>query len=186
DVFAFGVVLFELLSGRQAVHLDGDKNLSLATWAQNYVKKRNLDQVIAVEIRGKVSPKSLKKFSQIACRCLDSNPNIRPTMSEVVVALQISESLQEKFENCAKPARLFGFTWKMLCYSVHPDKKNSGAMSKFKKHIINVGPHRVSKGWVHEKKYTPSKRGVGLAITVMYLEHRPKVTNHLLFLQFIA
>ncbi|PWA42313.1 serine/threonine/dual specificity protein kinase, catalytic domain-containing protein [Artemisia annua] len=126
DVFAYGVVLFELLSGRQAVLPDGDKDLSLATWAQNCVKKRNLDQLVAVEIRGKVSPKSLKEFSQIAYRCLDSDPNVRPSMSEVVVALRLSESLQEKFENCAKPAGLFGFTWKISCYSAYPAKKNSG------------------------------------------------------------
>ncbi|GJS07708.1 serine/threonine/dual specificity protein kinase, catalytic domain-containing protein [Tanacetum coccineum] len=224
DVFAFGVVLFELLSGRQAVLPDGDKDLSLATWAQNCVKKRNLDQLVAVEMRGKMSPKSLKKFSQIAYRCLDSDPNVRPTMSEVVVALRLSESLQEKFENCAKPAGLFGFTWKISCYSVYPAKKTSAshgdkktsvfsknnsecsssvpieynevyldnkqmharalkifsytdlerATSKFKEHIINVGPHRVFRGWVSEKIYSPSKRGTGLAITVLYFEHRPK------------
>ncbi|GJR30104.1 malic oxidoreductase [Tanacetum coccineum] len=34
----------------------------------------------------------------------------------VVVALQLLESSEEKFENCAKPARIFGLTWKMPSY----------------------------------------------------------------------
>lgn len=50
------------------------------------------------------------------------------------------------------------------------------ATSKFKK-CIKVGQLSVLKGWVHEKNYSPSKRGVGLAITVMYFEHRPKVNK---------
>ncbi|PWA92257.1 serine/threonine/dual specificity protein kinase, catalytic domain-containing protein [Artemisia annua] len=36
DIFAFGIVLFELLSGRHAVLPDGDEDLSLARWAQSY------------------------------------------------------------------------------------------------------------------------------------------------------
>ncbi|PWA42311.1 protein kinase-like domain, Concanavalin A-like lectin/glucanase domain protein [Artemisia annua] len=230
DVFAFGVVMFELLSGRQAVHLDGDEDLSLAIWAHDCVKNRNLDEVVAVELRREVSTKSLKEFSQIAYRCLDSDPKERPTMSEVVVALQLLESSPEKFEDCAKPAGIFGLTWTMPsnyfalpksltkmslksigdgyikslmnsnnnsdCSSSVPSEDSEvlpgneqmqaqelkifsytdleRSTSKFKKCIFEVGQHCVFKGWVHERNYSPSKRGVGLAITVMYFEHRPK------------
>ena len=56
--------------------------------------------------------------------------------------------------------------------------------SKFKKCIFEVGQHCVFKGWVHERNYSPSKRGVGLAITVMYFEHRPKVNKPSYFFFF--
>ncbi|KAK1413986.1 hypothetical protein QVD17_29723 [Tagetes erecta] len=126
DVFAFGVVLFELLSGRHAVFPEGSENMSLARWAQNGVKERNLDQIVDVEIRGALSPKSLKEFAQIAYCCLQNDPKERPTMSEVVVTLQLSLALQEKFDNYAKPRALFGFTWKMLSYVFLRKKENSG------------------------------------------------------------
>ncbi|GKA71281.1 serine/threonine/dual specificity protein kinase, catalytic domain-containing protein [Tanacetum coccineum] len=125
DVFAFGVVLFELLSGRRAVSPDGDENLSLARWAQKCVRKKNLDQLVADEIKGELSPKSMKEFAQIANRCLHSDPYERPTMSEVVVALQLSETLQEKFDNSTQPAGLFGFAWKLTSYFSSPTRANS-------------------------------------------------------------
>ncbi|GKF46951.1 serine/threonine/dual specificity protein kinase, catalytic domain-containing protein, partial [Tanacetum coccineum] len=61
---------------------NGDEDLSLAGWAQKCVKKRNLDQLVATEIKGEISPKCLKEFSQVAFRCLHSDPKERPTMSE--------------------------------------------------------------------------------------------------------
>ncbi|PWA94862.1 serine/threonine/dual specificity protein kinase, catalytic domain-containing protein [Artemisia annua] len=126
DVFAFGVVLFELLSGRHAVLPDGDEDLSLATWAQSCVRKRNLDKLVSAEIRGELSPKCLKEFTKIAYRCLHSDPKERPTMAEVVVALQLSERLQEKFDNSTQPAGLFGFVWKLPSYFSYPTRENSG------------------------------------------------------------
>ncbi|KAM0020624.1 putative protein kinase RLK-Pelle-CrRLK1L-1 family [Helianthus debilis subsp. tardiflorus] len=129
DVFAFGVVLFELLSGKHAILPEEDDDLSLARWAQNCVKERNMDQIVRDEIRETVSPKSLKEFAQIAYCCLHSDPKERPTMSEVVVTLLLSLALQEKFENYAKPAGLIGFTWKMLSYIFLPKKGNPGTNS---------------------------------------------------------
>ncbi|KAK1413988.1 hypothetical protein QVD17_29725 [Tagetes erecta] len=124
DVFAFGVVLFELLSGRHVVLPEDDDDLILARWAQNCVMERNLDRIVAPEIEGTLSPNSLKEFVQVAFCCLHNDPKERPTMSEVVVRLQLSLTLQEKFENYAnmkfetyaKPVRRSGFTRKMLSY----------------------------------------------------------------------
>ncbi|KAK9060698.1 hypothetical protein SSX86_021404 [Deinandra increscens subsp. villosa] len=125
DVFAFGVVLFELLSERNAVLPEGDKDLILARWAQNCVKEKNSDQIVAAGIRGTLSPKSLKEFVQIAYCCLHFDPKQRPTMSEVVVKLQLSVALQENFVNYTKPAGLFGFTLNMLNYGFLLKKKKS-------------------------------------------------------------
>ncbi|GKB73165.1 serine/threonine/dual specificity protein kinase, catalytic domain-containing protein, partial [Tanacetum coccineum] len=105
---------------------NGDEDLSLAGWAQKCVKKRNLDQLVATEIKGEISPKCLKEFSQVAFRCLHSDPKERPTMSEVVVALQLTLALQEKFDSCAKPRGLAGFTLKIPSYFVLPRKEESG------------------------------------------------------------
>lgn len=132
DVFAFGVVLFELLSGRCAVDMDLDEEqCSLSRWAQLCVKERKLDQIVASNIKGQISSKCLKEFVQIAYRCLHSRAKERPTMAEVVVSLQISHALQEKFDNCAQPAGIMGLTWKMQKYFISQNKENSGIFLSF-------------------------------------------------------
>nr|GEW27329.1 serine/threonine/dual specificity protein kinase, catalytic domain-containing protein [Tanacetum cinerariifolium] len=59
-------------------------------WAQRCVRKRNLDKLVSAEIRGQLSPRSVKEFAQIPYRCLDGDLKERPKMSEVAVALQLS------------------------------------------------------------------------------------------------
>lgn len=190
DVFAFGVVLFELLSGRHAVLRDGDEDLSLARWAQKRVKERKLNEIVDVAIRGELCPKSLKIFSQIAYRCLHSNPKERPTMSEVVVALQLSESIQDRFDKSSQTAGLFGFIWKMQKCIFLPSEiqgmkifsysELKCATRNFHNPIMRSGRGWVTKGWVDKKTYSPSKLDVGLAISVIQLKSSTQWDLHLL------
>ncbi|KAK9065850.1 hypothetical protein SSX86_015251 [Deinandra increscens subsp. villosa] len=105
DVFAFGVVLFELLCGRAALDnsLDDDE-CSLVKWAHESIEKGKLYEIIDLNIKSQISPKCLKVFVQIADRCLNSESKKRPTMAEIVVALELSLTLQNKFDSRVKPA----------------------------------------------------------------------------------
>ncbi|KAK9067182.1 hypothetical protein SSX86_014507 [Deinandra increscens subsp. villosa] len=103
DVFAFGVVLFELLCRRPALDnsLDDDE-CSLVKWAHECIEKGKLYEIIDVNIKSKISRKCLKVFVEIADRCLSSESKKRPTMAEIVVTLELCMTLQNKFNSRVK------------------------------------------------------------------------------------
>ncbi|XP_076927558.1 putative receptor-like protein kinase At5g59700 [Bidens hawaiensis] len=94
DVYAFGVVLIEVLSGRPA--LDESLDEGLAIWAQDLIKQGKLSHIVRPSLRDHISKSSLKEFSCIAARCLISHPNQRPTMTEVLGSLDRALAYQER------------------------------------------------------------------------------------------
>ncbi|GKD04964.1 putative serine/threonine/dual specificity protein kinase, catalytic domain-containing protein, partial [Tanacetum coccineum] len=106
DVYSFGVVLLEVLCGRPAVDPSlGDDELGLVGWAQWNIKEGTLNDIIDLNMTGltscsrmkiQIMPDCLKAFVEIAVKCLQTWPKDRPTMSEVVVALEAALALQER------------------------------------------------------------------------------------------
>ncbi|KAI3828649.1 hypothetical protein L1987_02757 [Smallanthus sonchifolius] len=64
DVYAFGVVLLEVMCGRPA--LDKSLDEGLAIWAQDRIKQGNLTQIIDSRLRDHISKSSLKEFTRTA------------------------------------------------------------------------------------------------------------------------
>ncbi|KAJ9551323.1 hypothetical protein OSB04_015368 [Centaurea solstitialis] len=132
DVFAFGVVLFELLSGRLAVDIYlNEEQCSLVKWARKCVKDRKVDQLVDSSIRGTIFPKCLRRFVQIADSCLYPVPKGRPSMTEIVASLQVLLELHEKSDNYVVSSSKMRFAWKIHKYLV-PTKKECGNTSSQK------------------------------------------------------
>nr|GMC57060.1 receptor-like protein kinase FERONIA [Ipomoea batatas] len=99
DVFAFGVVLFEVLSGRPALDMKlVEEQHSLATWAVECIRKGEIDQMFERCLVGQMSPACWKVFVEIAGRCLRREPRQRPDMADVVKNLELAVALQQKAE----------------------------------------------------------------------------------------
>ncbi|XP_062084964.1 probable serine/threonine-protein kinase PBL9 isoform X1 [Humulus lupulus] len=90
DVFSFGVVLLEMLSGRRAV----DKNRpsgehNLVEWAKPYLaNKRKIFRILDNRLEGQYSMEVAHKAATLALRCLSTEGKYRPNMDEVVTALE--------------------------------------------------------------------------------------------------
>ncbi|KAF7151342.1 hypothetical protein RHSIM_Rhsim02G0064400 [Rhododendron simsii] len=97
DVYAFGVVLLEVLCGRPAVDrkLDSEQ-IGLIYWAHQCFKKGKFAEVIDPSLSGQIAQPCLKSFVVLAKNCLSESPRSRPTMAEVLGRLELALLSQQR------------------------------------------------------------------------------------------
>ncbi|XWS16154.1 hypothetical protein CRYUN_Cryun34aG0061200 [Craigia yunnanensis] len=90
DVFCFGVVLLELLTGRRSVDKTRPgREKNLVEWARPLLKDPyKLDGIMDPRLEGQYSTEGARKAAALAYQCLSNHPKSRPTMSNVVKALE--------------------------------------------------------------------------------------------------
>ncbi|KZV28796.1 hypothetical protein F511_06230 [Dorcoceras hygrometricum] len=90
DVYSYGVVLLELLSGRRAI----DKNRptgehNLVEWARPYLgNRRKVFRIMDNRLEGQYTIDVAQKVANIALRCVSLDSKLRPTMDSIVEELE--------------------------------------------------------------------------------------------------
>ncbi|MBA0875013.1 hypothetical protein Goshw_025095 [Gossypium schwendimanii] len=97
DVYGFGVVLVEILTGLRALDPNrpsGQHNLS--EWIKPYLSdRRKLKSIMDNRLEGKYPSKAAVRIAQLALKCLEPEPKYRPSMKEVVETLEQIESIND-------------------------------------------------------------------------------------------
>ncbi|KAG2301058.1 hypothetical protein Bca52824_029709 [Brassica carinata] len=96
DVYAFGVVLLELLSGRKPICVDQTKGQeSLVLWANPILESGKFAQLLDPNLETENSNDLIEKLLLAATLCIKRAPHDRPQMSLVVKILQGDEEATE-------------------------------------------------------------------------------------------
>ncbi|KAL3850671.1 hypothetical protein ACJIZ3_012553 [Penstemon smallii] len=96
DVYSYGVVLLEMLSGRRAI----DKNRPsgehrLVEWAKPYLaSKRKVYRIMDNRLDGQYTMDVAQRLANLAFRCISLESKLRPTMEEIVEELDQLRDLE--------------------------------------------------------------------------------------------
>lgn len=95
DVFAFGVFLLEVISGRKPV--DGSHQ-SLHNWAKPLLNKEELEKLVDQRLEGAYDVAQLQRLAFAASLCIRASATWRPTMSQVLEVMEEGEMDKEKWK----------------------------------------------------------------------------------------
>ncbi|CAL1381980.1 unnamed protein product [Linum trigynum] len=95
DVYAFGVILLELITGRRAVD---DAQHSLVIWAKPLLDNNDLAELVDPSLGKHYDSEEMDRLVLTASLCIENSPILRPRMSQVAILLRGDEYALE----CAK------------------------------------------------------------------------------------
>ncbi|XP_020102788.1 protein STRUBBELIG-RECEPTOR FAMILY 3-like isoform X3 [Ananas comosus] len=103
DIYSFGVVMLELLTGRKPYDSSRPREeQNLVRWANSQLHDMDaLAYMMDPSIQGEFPVRSLSRFADIICRCIQHAPEFRPPMSQVVqdLALVVDDAMKTTDEN---------------------------------------------------------------------------------------
>ncbi|KAI4375149.1 hypothetical protein MLD38_013053 [Melastoma candidum] len=96
DVFAFGVVLLELLSGRKPISTENPKGQeSVVMWATPILDSGKVVELLDPSLGSNYHEDQMERMVLAAMLCVRRTPKARPQMSQVVKLLQGNRSVTE-------------------------------------------------------------------------------------------
>ncbi|CAA3029517.1 somatic embryogenesis receptor kinase 2 [Olea europaea subsp. europaea] len=104
DVFGYGIMLLELITGQRAfdlARLANDDDVMLLDWVKGLLKEKKLEMLVDPDLQNNYVEAEVEQLIQVALLCTQSSPMDRPKMSDVVRMLE-GDGLAERWDEWQK------------------------------------------------------------------------------------
>ena len=101
DIYSFGVVLLELISGRAAVNCSDKSNDHISKWIERELERKGLEGVVDSRFEENdldYNPESVKTALDLARECVRHTAVQRPEIASVCNELRASLKLETDFQ----------------------------------------------------------------------------------------
>ncbi|CAM6034650.1 unnamed protein product [Sphagnum compactum] len=88
DVYSFGILLLEIISGRKAILQNATSNMYLVEWAWTLHKTNMLISLVDQKLHNTIVESEMRRVINVALLCVQVETTKRPIMSQVLSMLQ--------------------------------------------------------------------------------------------------
>ncbi|GFY93692.1 protein kinase superfamily protein [Actinidia rufa] len=93
DVYAFGVVLLELISGRKPIEARGAGEENLVVWAKPLLEQGAIERLVDQQLTlTSKNSNQISRMVQAAAACINSEESRRPNIDEIIAIIRGEES----------------------------------------------------------------------------------------------